>query len=296
MTHAVRESRVSHAASEGGESRIPWTSPASASRGQRTRRANAQASALSCLASASWRSCTRRLQRQRTPAGCFCQLVGALPFSPRKGKRKGKLPNTGRRGQETRLPPEVWLEVLLARSAAAGARLAFSAVLLAPAWQNREPLGWLRRASQAFGGPSAHLPGHRGRRPRLAAIFLHLCSEACCQTLSVFRHLPPIRRDGPVIHILLPAAGSRYQCDRFSAASALCFHCVADVLFEGRGGELFYVRCARALRFILYFVWCFCACLFAPKRKRQLAYLSPVTFVECYIQPLFFLARFKLNG
>ena len=43
-------------------------------------------------------------------------------------------------------------------------------------------------------------------------------------------------------------------------------------------------------------VLCFYACLFAPKRKRQLAYLSPVTFVECYIQPLFFLARFKLNG
>ena len=140
----------------------------------------------------------------------FWQSAGSLPFSPRKGNRKGKLPNTGRRGRETRLPPEVWLEVLLARSAAAGARLAFSAVLLAPAWQNREPLGWLRRASPAFGRPSAHLPGRRGRRPRLAAIFLHLCSEACCQTLSVFRHLPPIRRDGPAIHILLPTAGSRY--------------------------------------------------------------------------------------
>ena len=37
--------------------------------------------------------------------------TGALPFSPRKGKRKGKLPKRGRRGQETRLPPDVWLEV-----------------------------------------------------------------------------------------------------------------------------------------------------------------------------------------
>ena len=36
---------------------------------------------------------------------------GALPFYPRKGKRKGKLPKRGRRGQETRLPPDVWLEV-----------------------------------------------------------------------------------------------------------------------------------------------------------------------------------------
>ena len=37
---------------------------------------------------------------------------GALPFTPRKGKRKGKLPKRGRRGQETRLLPEVLLEVL----------------------------------------------------------------------------------------------------------------------------------------------------------------------------------------
>ena len=48
-----------------------------------------------------------------------------LPFSPRKGKRKGKLRNVGRRGQETRLPPEVWLEVWLGRSAAAVAAVAF---------------------------------------------------------------------------------------------------------------------------------------------------------------------------
>ena len=41
--------------------------------------------------------------------------TGALPFSPRKGKRKGKLPKHGRRGQETRLPPDVWLEVWFAR-------------------------------------------------------------------------------------------------------------------------------------------------------------------------------------
>ena len=38
---------------------------------------------------------------------------GALPFSPRKGKWKGKLAKRARRGQGTRLPEKVWLEVWL---------------------------------------------------------------------------------------------------------------------------------------------------------------------------------------
>ena len=44
----------------------------------------------------------------------FGRPNGSLPFSPRKGKRKGKLENIGRRGQKTRLPAEVWLEVWFA--------------------------------------------------------------------------------------------------------------------------------------------------------------------------------------
>ena len=102
----------------------------------------------------------------------FWQSAGSLPFSPRKGKRKGKLQNIGRRGQETRLPPEVWLEVLFARPAAAGARMAFSAVLLAPAGQHRDLLRCFGQASRRSlevlldqgGLPEEALSGS-GRRP-----------------------------------------------------------------------------------------------------------------------------------
>ena len=55
---------------------------------------------------------------------------GALPFSPRKGKRKGKLPKRGRRGQETRLPPDVWLEVWFRRRGATAAQASKSGPLL----------------------------------------------------------------------------------------------------------------------------------------------------------------------
>ena len=47
---------------------------------------------------------------------------GSLPFSPRKGKRKGKLANAGRRGKETRLLPEVLLEVLFGAVGSGGGR------------------------------------------------------------------------------------------------------------------------------------------------------------------------------
>ena len=64
-------------------------------------------------------------------------------LSPRKGKRKGKLP---KRGQETRLPPDVWLEVWF--QSALRPRTA-SGILVAP------------------GRPWLHLRGRSGTTKRL---------------------------------------------------------------------------------------------------------------------------------
>ena len=73
-------------------------------------------------------------------------LRGAVPFSPRKGNRKWNLRKRGRRGQETRLPPDVWLEVWF--ESALRPRTS-SGILVAP------------------GRPWLHLRGHSGATKRL---------------------------------------------------------------------------------------------------------------------------------
>ena len=82
-----------------------------------------------------------------------------LPFSPRKGKRKGKLPKRGRRGQETRLPPDVWLEVWF--QSALRPRTA-SGILVAPGrpWLHlRGRSGTTTRLPPAWGSPAGNPEG-----------------------------------------------------------------------------------------------------------------------------------------
>ena len=109
-------------------------------------------------------------RRTGTNCGRFFFPRARCPFPREKGSGKGKLPNIGRRGQETRLPPEVWLEVWFLWQGARSPTPCFKAVPPAPLGRRRQ---FARRASARIRrypqGRLAQGPAPRNRSEKKSA-------------------------------------------------------------------------------------------------------------------------------